>query len=42
MLAINGPAEIIRRVRDAEAQISGTLDAAIPDDATVASATSIR
>ncbi|MEU2612212.1 hypothetical protein ABZ570_11600 [Micromonospora sp. NPDC007271] len=35
LLAADGPAEIIRRVRQAEARASGAPDARLPDDATV-------
>ena len=36
LLRTGGPAEIIRRVRQAEATISHTPGAEVPDDATVA------
>jgi hypothetical protein len=36
LLGGNGPADIIRRVRQAEARTSGGPDARVPDDATVA------
>jgi hypothetical protein len=36
LLGTRGPAEIIRRVRQAEAGLSGGPDAPVPDDATVA------
>ncbi|MGS2618438.1 hypothetical protein ACVCAH_28495 [Micromonospora sp. LZ34] len=39
LLGANGPADIIRRVRQAEAQTSAGLDARVPDDATVAHCT---
>ncbi|SCF04224.1 Protein phosphatase 2C [Micromonospora viridifaciens] len=35
LLGANGPADIIRRVRQAEARASGSPDARVPDDATV-------
>lgn len=36
LLATGGPAEIVRRVREAEARTAEGPDARIPDDATVA------
>lgn len=39
LLDANGPAEIIRRVRDAEARTADGPDARVPDDATVAHCT---
>ena len=39
LLGAHGPAEIIRRVRQAEAGTSGRPDARVPDDATVAHCT---
>ncbi|PWR16576.1 hypothetical protein DKT69_04715 [Micromonospora sicca] len=36
LLAANGPADIVRRVRQAEARTSADPDARVPDDATVA------
>ena len=39
LLGGNGPADIIRRVRQAEARTSGGPDARVPDDATVAHCT---
>jgi hypothetical protein len=39
LLGANGPTDIIRRVRQAEARTSGGPDARVPDDATVAHCT---
>ncbi|GAA2713991.1 hypothetical protein ACFY2R_13015 [Micromonospora olivasterospora] len=39
LLGAGGPADIIRRVRDAEALVAGGPDARLPDDATVAHCT---
>ncbi|WP_326613296.1 hypothetical protein OG949_33755 [Streptomyces scopuliridis] len=39
LLGTNGPADSIRRVRQAEARTSGDLDARAPDDAAVAHCT---
>ncbi|MGY0006118.1 hypothetical protein [Micromonospora sp. I033] len=39
LLAADGPAEIVRRVREAEASTSAAPDAPLPDDATVAHCT---
>jgi hypothetical protein len=41
LLGANGPAEIIRRVRQAEARTSAGADARVPDDATVAHCTDL-
>jgi len=41
LLGTSGPAEIIRRVRQAEARRSDDPDAAVPDDATVAHCTGL-
>ncbi|MGW4153006.1 hypothetical protein ACWEDF_07615 [Micromonospora chersina] len=41
LLATDGPAEVVRRVRQAEARASGGPDAPVPDDATVAHCTDL-
>ncbi|NJP31577.1 hypothetical protein HCJ94_06135 [Micromonospora sp. HSS6-12] len=42
LLGAGGPADIIRRVRQAEARTAGGPDAPVPDDATVAHCTGLR
>lgn len=42
LLAAHGPAEVLRRVRQAETRTSGRSDAPVPDDATVLQCTRVR